>query len=145
VGKFELRLTKDEWEAGVTIDEIRILEYMKPQNLKDRTKLFAITVLKYLNGIPNKGPYYSINNQLSRASMSVGANYRAASRAKSTADFINKLKIVEEECDESMYFMEILQELLPEDKKQLDVLHKEANELLSIIVASIKTARKNNS
>jgi four helix bundle protein len=118
---------------------------MKAQNLKDRTKMFAISVLKYLDGIPKQGPYYSINNQLSRASMSVGANYRAASRAKSTADFINKLKIIEEECDESMYFMEILQVLLPEDKKQLDALHKEANELLSIIVASIKTARKNNS
>ena len=118
---------------------------MKPQNLKDRTKLFAISVVKYLNGIPKHGSYYTINNQLSRCSMSVGANYRAASRAKSSADFINKLKIVEEECDETMYFMEILQELLPEDKKQLDVLHKEANELLSIVVASIKTARKNNS
>ena len=118
---------------------------MKPQNLKDRTKMFAISVLKYLNGVPNKGPYYSITNQLTRASMSVGANYRAASRAKSPADFINKLKIVEEECDECMYFMEILQELLPEDKKQLELLQKEANELLSITVASIKTARKNNS
>ena len=118
---------------------------MKPQNLKDRTKLFSISVLKYLKGIPNGRPYYQIGDQLSRASMSVGANYRAASRAKSTTDFINKLKIVEEECDESMYFMEILQELLPEDKKQLEVICKEANELLSIVVASIKTARKNNS
>ena len=118
---------------------------MKPQNLKDRTKLFAISVLKYLSKIPTHGPYYSINNQLSRASMSVGANYRAVSRAKSPADFINKLKIVEEECDESMYFLEILIELLPEDKLKLDILHKEANELLSIVVASIKTARKNNS
>lgn len=117
---------------------------MSNQNLKDRTKKYAISVLKYLETIPNKGPYYSINDQLSRSSMSVGANYRAAARAKSTADFINKLKIVEEECDESMYFMEILQELLPEHKKELEILHKEANELLSITVASIKTARKNN-
>ena len=118
---------------------------MKPQNLKERTKEYAISVLKYLDGIPKSGPYYAITNQLTRASMSVGANYRAASRAKSSADFINKLKIVEEECDETMYFIEILLELLPEDKKQLDELHKEANELLSITVASIKTARKNNS
>lgn len=117
---------------------------MSNQNLKDRTKKFAISVLKYLEKIPNKGPYYSINDQLSRSSMSVGANYRAAARAKSPADFINKLKIVEEECDESMYFLEILQELLPEHKKELEILHKEANELLSITVASIKTARKNN-
>ena len=117
---------------------------MSNQNLKDRTKKYAISVLKYLQKIPNKGPYYSINDQLSRSSMSVGANYRAAARAKSPPDFINKLKIVEEECDESMYFLEILMELLPEDKKELDTLHKEANELLSITVASIKTARKNN-
>jgi four helix bundle protein len=118
------------------------LKLYETSKFKGPDKVICITVLKYLNGIPNHGPYYSISNQLSRASMSVGANYRAASRAKSTADFINKLKIVEEECDESMYFMEILQELLPEDKKQLDVLHKEANELLSIIVASIKNCTK---
>lgn len=65
---------------------------MSNQNLKDRTKKFAISVLKYLEKIPNKGPYYSINDQLSRSSMSVGANYRAAAGAKSPADFINKLK-----------------------------------------------------
>ena len=118
---------------------------MKPQNLKDRTKKFAISVLKYLESIPKNGPYYHLANQLTRASMSVGANYRAASRAKSPADFINKLKIVEEECDECMYFMEILLELLPEDERKLNELLKEANELLSITVASIKTARKNNS
>jgi four helix bundle protein len=118
---------------------------MSPQNLKDRTRKFAISVLKCLEKVPNKGPYFSINDQLSRSAMSVGANYRAASRAKSSADFINKLKIVEEECDETIYFMEIMLELLPEHKKDLDILQKEANELLAITVASIKTVRKNNS
>lgn len=116
---------------------------MYKQNLKDRTKTYAVSILKYLEKIPNKNPYFSINDQLSRASMSVGANYRAALRGKSTADFINRLKIVEEECDESIYFLEILQELLPEHRKELNILHKEANELLSITVASIKTARNN--
>lgn len=116
-------------------------EKMKPRDLKLRTKKFSISVLKYLDKLPNKNPYYSINGQLTRSAMSVGANYRAASRAKSNADFINKLKIVEEECDESMYFMEIIQELLPEHKNELDVLHREADELLAITVASIKTAR----
>lgn len=114
---------------------------MKPQNLKDRTKNFAISVLKYLEKLPNKNPYTALNNQLTRCSMSVGANYRAASRAKSNADFINKLKIVEEECDETMYFLEILLELVPSHKFEIEIIHKEANELLSIIVASIKTAR----
>ena len=117
---------------------------MKPKDLKDRTKQFAIAVLKYLDKVPKNRPYSTISDQLARCSMSVGANYRAASRAKSSADFINKLKIVEEECDESMYHIEIFQTLLPEDKSQLEILHKEANELLSIIVASIKTARLNN-
>jgi four helix bundle protein len=67
-----------------------------------------------------------------------------ASRAKSSADFINKLKIVEEECDEVMYFIEVLQELLPEHQNDLQMIHKEANELLAITVTSIKTVRENN-
>jgi four helix bundle protein len=117
---------------------------IKPQNLKDRTKAFAVSVLKYLEKLPYKNPYITINNQLTRCSMSVGANYRAASRAKSTADFINKLKIVEEECDETMYFLEILMTLIPNDKTELEVIYKEANELLSITVASIKTARNSD-
>lgn len=118
---------------------------MKPTNLKDRTKLFALTILRYLEKLPYKNPYIAISNQLTRCSTSVGANYRAASRAKSTADFINKLKIVEEECDETMYFIELLIELNSKDKVELTKIHSEANEILSIIVASIKTVRKNNS
>lgn len=113
-------------------------------NLKDRTKLFALTVLKYLEKLPYKNPYIAISNQLTKCSTSLGANYRAASRAKTSADFINKLKIVEEECDETMYFIELLIELNPKDKTELLKIHTEANELLSIVVASIKTARKNN-
>ena len=136
----ELRLTK--YEIG--IKKIKIMSEVKPQNLKDRTKKFAISVLRYLEKLPYKNPYIAVNNQLTRCSLSVGANYRAASRAKSNADFINKLKIVEEECDESMYFLEILLEFMPNDKKEIDVLWKEANELLSITVASIKTARLKN-
>ena len=116
---------------------------MKLQDLKLRTKQFAITVLKFIEKTPNKQPYFALVNQISRCSSSVGANYRAVSRAKSTPDFINKLKIVEEECDETMYFLEIFMELLPEHKIELEVIHKEANEILSIIVASLKTARNN--
>jgi four helix bundle protein len=80
-----------------------------------------------------------------RCSCSVGANYRASQRAKSTADFINKLKIVEEEADESNFFLEILLEINKnkELKVELDKLLKEGNEILAIIVASIKTARNN--
>ena len=80
---------------------------MKPQDLKVRTKAFAISIQKFIKKTPNKQPYFALVNQISRCSSSVGANYRAVSRAKSKADFINKLKIVEEECDETMYFLEI--------------------------------------
>lgn len=84
-------------------------------------------------------------NQLIRCSSSVGANYRASQRGKSTADFINKLKIVEEEADESHFFIEILLELYDLDNKfvknEMIRLGKEANELVAIIVASINTAK----
>ncbi len=119
------------------------MELMKYENLKDRTKKFGLSVLLYLNKLPNKQPFIAIGNQLTRCSTSVGANYRAAARGKSTADFINKLKIVEEECDETLYFLELLIELLPNDKAELQFIHKEGNEILAITVASIKTARKN--
>ena len=78
-----------------------------------------------------------------RCSSSVGANYRASQRAKSAADFIYKLKIVEEETDESIYWLELFQEVMDPGKTEIKLLIQEANELLAIVVASIKTARKN--
>ena len=78
-----------------------------------------------------------------RCPSSVGANYRAACRAKSTADFLNKLKIVEEELDESMFFLELLEEFNPSFKEVIQENWKEGNELLAIIVSSIITIRKN--
>jgi len=80
---------------------------------------------------------------LIRSSSSVGANYRASQRAKSTADFINKLKIVEEEIDESAYWLELFMEVNKEEHIRITTLHKEAKEILAIIVASINTSRKN--
>ena len=77
--------------------------------------------------------------------MSVGANYRVVSRAKSSNDFINKLKIVEEECDEYTFFLEILLEKSVNHKELIQKLLSEANEILAIIVASIKSARNNKS
>jgi len=84
------------------------------------------------------------SKQLIRSSSSVGANYRAACRAKSLADFINKLKIVEEEADESIYFLELIDELDSSFKKAVTPIIKEGNELLSIIVASINTSKRRN-
>ena len=81
-------------------------------------------------------------NQLIRSSSSVGANYRAANRAKSDKDFINKLKIVEEEADESMYWLEMFLEISNSNHKEIKRLIEEANKLLAITVLSIKTVRK---
>lgn len=91
--------------------------------------------------MPNTRGFNSYCGQLIRSSSSVGANYRAACRAKSEADFINKLKIVEEEADESMYFLELLKDVSGDKTKQIEKLYAEANEILSIVVALIKTMK----
>lgn len=113
------------------------------QDLKKRTKTFAVDCWQICTKIPNSREYNNYVNQLLRCSGSVGANYRASQRGKSTADFINKLKIVEEEADESMYWLELFMEIMGSNHKELNRLHVEANEILSIIVASINTARRN--
>ncbi|UZH55028.1 four helix bundle protein [Salinimicrobium tongyeongense] len=113
------------------------------KDLKLRTKEFAVDCWKFCHKIPHSREYNAYVNQLIRSSSSVGANYRAAQRAKSTADFINKLKIVEEEADESMYFLELFLEILDHDLEEVKALHSEANEIISIVVASINTAKRN--
>ncbi|MBU1298376.1 MAG: four helix bundle protein [Bacteroidetes bacterium] len=110
-------------------------------DLKDRTKRFAIDVIRYCSNLPQKQEFWVITKQLIKSSTSVGANYRSACRAKSKADFIAKLSIVEEEADESMYWMELLEKLGEGKNEVLLRLKDEANQLVSIIVASKKTAR----
>ncbi|MCP4457721.1 MAG: four helix bundle protein [Cytophagales bacterium] len=116
---------------------------MTTQDLKDRTKKFSISIARLCAEIYPRPIFKAYASQLIRASSSVGANYRAACRAKSGADFINKLKIVEEECDECMFFLEIIMELDADKLERIKPLLDEANEILSIIVASIGTARRN--
>ncbi|SKB31654.1 four helix bundle protein [Salegentibacter holothuriorum] len=112
-------------------------------NLKNRTKQFALDCWFFCKEIPYSREYNAFANQLIRCSSSVGANYRASQRAKSTADFINKLKIVEEEADESMYFLELFMEIMKDkDIRTAQNLHREAEEILAITVASINTARR---
>ena len=111
-------------------------------DLKDRTKKFAIDCWVLCSKLPKTREYNAYVNQLIKCSSSVGANYRASQRAKSTRDFINKLKIVEEEADESSYFLELLGtvcDLFPEEIKRLQ---RESEEILAIMVSSINTARK---
>ena len=113
---------------------------MNEREMKQRTKRFALDVLGLISNLPRTTAGRIIANQLGRSGTSVGANYRAACRAKSKADFISKLGIVEEESDESCYWLELIVEggLLPSD--QIGSILKEANEITAIIVASRKTA-----
>lgn len=110
--------------------------------LQKRTKKFALDCWHLCSKFPVTREYDAFCRQLIRCSSSVGANYRAACRAKSDADFINKLKIVEEEADESMYFLELFLEISNQQHEEIKRLLKEANEILAITVASIKTMRK---
>ena len=110
------------------------------KELLHRTKMFAIEVWKLSQTLPNE--FRDYKGQLIRCSSSVGANYRAACRAKSTRDFINKLKIVEEELDESLFFIEIISELSEKEKLKWPTVYKEGDELLAIIVKSLITLRE---
>jgi len=116
---------------------------MTADELKRRTKQFAIDVALLCDKLPNRPAFRAYTYQLLKASGSVGANYRAACRAKSYADFVNKLKIVEEEIDESAYFMELIHELDERNSEAIKKLMKEADELTRIAAASINTARGN--
>ncbi|MFI0429133.1 four helix bundle protein [Mariniflexile sp. HMF6888] len=112
--------------------------------LIERTKRFGIDRWHFCFKVPKSREYNAFVNQLIRSSSSVGANYRASQRAKSTADFINKLKIVEEEVDESVYWLEIFEEVLSGNPEEISNLQKEERELLAITVASINTAKRNS-
>jgi four helix bundle protein len=113
------------------------------EQLKRRTQAFGVSIIRLIQTFPDRGPEHMIGLQLIRCGTSVGANFRSACRARSNPDFIAKLKIVEEECDESLYWLEILQEIKT-DASLFQPLRIEANQILSIIVASIKTARNNS-
>ncbi len=112
--------------------------------LKNRTKNFAIRVFKMVEKLPKSKGSEVITCQIIKTSSSVAANYRAVCRAKSKADFINKLKIVEEESDESLFWLKFIEDLELIQKKLLKDLIKEANELVSIFTAALKTSKTNN-
>jgi four helix bundle protein len=108
-----------------------------------RLKTLAVSTGKLCLILPHNIVNKTYIGQIIRSSSSASANYRAACRGKSKADFVNKLRIAEEELDETMHFYELLAEFNDDFKKELRSLYKEANELLSIIVSSINTALKN--
>ena len=111
--------------------------------LKERTFDFGVRVVRLVDSLPKGSTAQVIGRQLLRAGTSVGANYRAAKRARSRAEFIAKLGIVEEECDETAHWIELLIALEVVKTKRVSELLKEANELVAMVVASIKTARQN--
>jgi four helix bundle protein len=115
---------------------------MSHENLKERTKQFALDVIKLVESLPPGQTCKILGNQLLRAGTSVGANYRAACRSKSTADFISKMGTVEEESDESGYWMELLADSGKVKVSDMSALLKESGELTAIAVSSINTARK---
>ena len=109
--------------------------------MKARTKAYANRVVRLCQALPNNWMARTLGNQLLRSGTSVGANYRAVCRAKSNPDFINKLRVVEEECDESLFWMEILADNNLVKMARLRDLMREGGEILAIVVSSAKTAR----
>lgn len=112
-------------------------------DIMKRLKALAVNTAKLCLKLPHNIVNKTYISQIIRCSSSASANYRAACRGKSKADFINKLRIAEEELDETMHFYELLAEFNDPFKQELRDLYAEANELLSIIVASINTTLKN--
>ena len=114
---------------------------MNSDELKDRTKKFTLSIIKLVKELPANPVSKIIEYQLVKAGSSVGANYRAACRAKSNADFVYKINVVEEEADETQFWLEIIIEsgLLKEDKVQ--PILNEAKELTAIFTAAGKTAK----
>ena len=116
---------------------------MDRNEMKSGTKELAKDIIKLCRKFPNNMEGRLIGNQIFRSGTSTAANYRAACRARSTADFISKLSIVEEEADETLFWLELIKEMEIVDKTLLNSLMQENNEIIAIIVSSIKTARNN--
>jgi len=118
-----------------------MMQRVDANEFKSRTKSFGLRVVRLVEALPKIRTSDVIGKQLLRCGTSVGANYRAACRAKSQADFIAKMKNVEEECDESVYWIELLVESGQVKEHLVTDLLKESGEILAMVVASLKTAR----
>jgi len=114
---------------------------MDAEELKKRTKKFALRIIKLVNFLPNNTAGRTIGGQIFWSGTSVASNYRAARRARSKAEFISKLGIVEEEIDETIFWLEIIIESGLVEEGLVSSLLKEANEICAIVVKSKKTAK----
>ncbi len=115
----------------------------KSPDLRVRTREFALRVVRLVDALPNGRAADMIGKQILRSATSVGANYRAACRARSTAEFLAKMGIVEEEADETAYWLDLLTDIGIVKAELLAPLRTEADEIVAMVVASIKTARRN--
>lgn len=117
----------------------------KNQDVRERSFAFALSTVRNCKRIKEKHREFILTDQLVRSSTSVGANMREARNAESKADFIHKLSICQKECDESIYWLELLMALLNEEKEQLLPIHDEATQLLKIIrTISLRTKENSN-
>lgn len=117
---------------------------MDSEELKNRTKKFAINVINFVPSLKGYMASDVLAKQLLRSATSVGANYRAACRARSKAEFISKIAVVEEEADETIYWLELIKESKLHDLNAVQPLLTEASELTAIFTSSGKTAKKVN-
>jgi four helix bundle protein len=113
---------------------------MATDELKARTKEFALRVIRLVDALPNSVKGRAIANQIMRSSTSVATNYRAACRARSRAEFIAKIGVLEEEADETTFWLELIVEMGIHSNEQIDLLLEEAGELVAIMAASRKSA-----
>lgn len=118
---------------------------MTEKELKVRTKKFAVDLLNFVDQLPNRRGANIISNQVGRFASSIAANYRAACRGRSNAEFIAKIGLVEDEADESTYWLSIIPDIKNALRKQVEPLLNEAIELTAIFTASSKTAKQNKS
>jgi four helix bundle protein len=116
---------------------------MTNEELRERTKQFALRIIRLFRALPGKGDAQIVGQQLLRCGTSVGANYRAACRARSKAEFVARLGIVAEEADESVFWLEMIEESKMLNPKRLEEILKEARELTAIFSASLRTAKGN--
>jgi four helix bundle protein len=116
---------------------------LNSKEFKDRTKGYALAVIRLVKTLPRELTVDVMGRQLVRCATSVGANYRAACRAKSAADFVAKMGIVEEEADESLYWLELLIDSGTIRAPQVSELMRQGEEILAMTVSSIKTSRTN--
>jgi four helix bundle protein len=136
---------RNDHKSEIDNPNSEIVNVMTKEELKIRTKQFALKIILLVEDIPNTKAGRTIGNQIIRSGTSVAANYRSACRARSNADFISKITLVEEESDETLFWLELIDEASLLKKEDLTDMLKEADELTAIFTASGKTARQNQS